>query len=168
MDDPQAQYWLIKAILLVALLLIGWFLIRPIHSQGHLAFRRLGMLLTIVFAMFAVLFPGLLNRVAWRLGVERGINLLVYVLVLALFAQIATAYRRDSTAEKRLTALARAIALHTVRLPPSDTAGRTAESAAPADETLPGGGTALGGCQPPPMPTREAPSRDRVHGVTDS
>ncbi|WP_043536054.1 DUF2304 domain-containing protein [Actinomyces polynesiensis] len=111
------SYWLIKIVLLAGLVVVAWFLLRPVRSQGHLALRRLGMILTIVFAMFAVLFPGLLNRVAWRLGVDRGINLLVYVLVLAFFAQVATAYRRDSSNEKRLTGLARAIALQTVRLP---------------------------------------------------
>ena len=111
------SYWLIKIVLLAGLLVVAWFLMRPVRSQGHLALRRLGMILMIVFAMFAVLFPGLLNRVAWQLGVDRGINLLVYVLVLAFFAQVATAYRRDSANEARLTGLARAIALETVRLP---------------------------------------------------
>ena len=127
MDDPQTQYWLIKAILLTALVIIMWVIVRPVRTQGHLALRRVITVLTLVFAMFAILFPGLLNRVAWRLGVDRGINLLVYVLVLALFAQIATAYRRDSTAEKRLTELARAIALNTVQVPgaPAQAAGST-------------------------------------------
>jgi len=152
MDDPQARYWLIKAILLIALLLIGWFLVRPVRSQGHLAFRRLGMLLMIVFAMFAVLFPGLLNRLAWQLGVERGINLLVYVLVLALFAQVATAYRRDSTAEKRLTGLARAIALDTIRLPAEDHTRRAGGSAASTDAAQPDGGPAVEGRSGPDVP----------------
>lgn len=113
----MGSYWLIKIVLLAGLLVVAWFLMRPVRSQGHLALRRMGMFLTIVFAMFAVLFPGLLNRVAWQLGVDRGINLLVYVLVLAFFAQVATAYRRDSANERRLTGLARAIALDSVRLP---------------------------------------------------
>lgn len=128
----MGSYWLIKIILLAGLLVVAWFLMRPVRSQGHLALRRLGMILTIVFAMFAVLFPGLLNRVAWQLGVDRGINLLVYVLVLAFFAQVATAYRRDSTNERRLTGLARAIALETVHLPDNPrqpTANGTGETA---------------------------------------
>lgn len=113
----MTHYWLIKLVLLVGLLVVAWFLMRPVRSPGHRALRRLGMMVIIVFAMFAVLFPGLLNRVAWRLGVDRGINLLVYVLVLAFFAQVATSYRRDSANERRLTGLARAVALDTVRLP---------------------------------------------------
>jgi hypothetical protein len=145
MDDPQTRYWLIKAILLVALLFIAWVIVRPVRSQGHLALRRVVMVGTIVFAMFAVMFPGLLNRVAWRLGVDRGINLLVYVLVLALFAQIATAYRRDSTAEKRLTGLARAVALDTVRDPGRE-GGPDAGSGEEAD---PDPGAGAGSGQPP-------------------
>ena len=132
MADPATQYWLIKAILLTVLLIIMWVIVRPVRTQGHLALRRVITVLTLVFAMFAILFPGLLNRVAWRLGVDRGINLLVYVLVLALFAQIATAYRRDSTAEKRMTELARAIALDTVRVPASAVPPATIRPAAPA------------------------------------
>ncbi len=134
MDDPQTRYWLIKAILLLALLVVGWLIVRPVRSQGHLALRRLLMMLVIVFAMFAVLFPGLLNRLAWRLGVQSGLNLLVYVLVLALFAQIATAYRRDSTVEKRQTGLARAIALATVRPAPPGGSARGDDDSAPGDD----------------------------------
>ncbi len=115
-----ADYWLIKAVLLAGMLLLTWLIIRPVRSQEHLAMRRLGMILAIVFAAFAVLFPALLNRVADVLGVEQGINMLLYVLVLAFFAQVATAYRRDITTQKRLTELSRSVALTSVR-PPGDT-----------------------------------------------
>ena len=112
-------YWLIKAILLVALLLLAALIIRPVRSARHLAMRRLGMLTIIVFAAFAVLFPGTLNQIAFMLGIERGINLLLYALVLAFFMQMASAYRRDSEAETRITQLARALALSNVRVPTS-------------------------------------------------
>ena len=113
----MTNYWLIKALLLVALLLIAWLVLRPVRSSRHLAVRRLGMLLVVVFAVFAVLFPGLLNELAHALGIERGVNLLLYVLVVAFFVQVATTYRRDSEIDKRLTRLARAVALANVCLP---------------------------------------------------
>ena len=58
------NYWLIKLLLLAGLLLLAWFVMRPIRNPNQLALKRLGMLLMIVFAAFAVLFPGLLNRLA--------------------------------------------------------------------------------------------------------
>lgn len=110
-------YWLIKVILLLALFLLAVLIVRPVRSARHLAMRRLGMLTIIIFAAFAVLFPGTLNQLAAMLGIERGINLLVYALVLAFFMQMASAYRRDSEAEARITRLARAIALSNTRVP---------------------------------------------------
>lgn len=110
-------YWLIRILLLVGLVGIAWSLIHPVRSANHLALRRLTTTLVIAFAMFAVLFPTTLNRIAFHLGVERGVNLLLYVLVLAFFAQMVTAYRRDLDTEKRLTLMARAVALDHVRLP---------------------------------------------------
>lgn len=131
----MTNYWLIKALLLVALLVVTWLVMRPVRSPRHLAVRRLGTLLVVLFAMFAVLFPRLLNDVARALGVERGINLLVYVLVLAFFVQIATAYRRDSDTERRLTALARAIALADVEQPASPGPGTDVRDGASGTDT---------------------------------
>lgn len=110
-------YWLIKALLLLALLGLAFLVVRPVRSASHLAIRRLGMLTIILFAGFAVLFPSLLNEVAYLLGVERGINLLVYALVLAFFMQMASSYRRDADAEHRITQLARAVAISSAQLP---------------------------------------------------
>ncbi len=131
----MAEYWLIKTILLIALAAVGWLTIRPARSANHLAIRRLGMMVIILFAFFAVLFPSLLNELATRVGVERGINLLVYVLVLAFFVQMATSYRRDSEADKRLTLLARAVALSTVTPPDQSSAGGSPDTAADGPQT---------------------------------
>lgn len=110
-------YWFIKAVLLLALLVLGMLIIHPVRSANHLALRRLIGILIIIFASFAILFPHVLNHIAWAMGVERGINLLVYALVLAFFMQMATAYRRDADAEQRITQLARAIAVSNAQLP---------------------------------------------------
>lgn len=110
-------YWLIKAVLILALFALGALIIRPVRSASHLAMRRLGVVLIMIFAGFAVLFPHVLNDLASLLGVERGINLLVYTLVLAFFMQMATTYRRDADAEQRITQLARAVAISSVQVP---------------------------------------------------
>ena len=51
---------------------------------------------------------------------ERGVNLIVYGLVIALIAQMVTGYRREARAEARMARLARSLALAHV-LPPEDT-----------------------------------------------
>lgn len=111
------SYWLIRSVLLLSLLFLGFVLLRPVKSETHQALRRLGILALTLGAAVTVLFPGLLNRVAVFMGVEKGINLLVYALVLALFVHLATAWRREAQAERRITQLARAMALSNVRDP---------------------------------------------------
>lgn len=107
----MTSYWLPKVLILLGLVLITRLVLRRPKSASHLALRRLAMLVLILFACFAVVFPAVLNSLAHLIGIEKGINLLVYGLVLALFAQMATSYRRDIDAEIRLTRLARAVAL---------------------------------------------------------
>lgn len=113
----MTSYWLIKLILLILLLGIGYWIMRPVHSQSHLAMRRLGMLALVVFSAFAVLSPDTINRLAQSVGVSQGVNLLLYILFVAFFAQVVTAYRREVAMEKRLTNLARAIAIQNVKEP---------------------------------------------------
>ena len=45
-----------------------------------------------------------------------GTNLLVYMLVIAYLAQMASTYRRDAAAEEKVTELARQVALQNARL----------------------------------------------------
>lgn len=105
------HYWLIKTLLILALIATTYFLVRPVQTDKSLAVRRIGMLLVIIAAIFAIIFPELFNQFARLVGVESGTNLLVYLLVVALFAQMVSGYRRDIAAEAKLTELARAIAL---------------------------------------------------------
>lgn len=125
-------YWLIKALLILALIGLSLLVIRPARSANHLAIRRLGMMTIITFAFFAILFPHLLNDLAHLLGVERGINLLVYALVVAFFTQMATTYRRDADAEQRITQLARAIAIANAENP-QDSPSKYEEQATSVD-----------------------------------
>ncbi len=111
----MTSYWLPKVLILLALILITRLILRRPKSASHLAMRRLAMLILIVFACFAVVFPSTLNSLAYLIGIEKGINLLVYGLALTFFAQMATSYRRDTDAEVKLTQLARAVALADVQ-----------------------------------------------------
>lgn len=127
------RYFLIKALLLGALCLMTWALVRPVRSQSSLALRRLATAFLMVCAAAAVVFPQVANTVARAIGVERGVNLLTYGLIVAFFAQSVTAYRRDTGVQRQLTALARQVALASAR-PPCAEAG-----APPTGAELPSG-----------------------------
>lgn len=105
------SYWMIKTLLVTALIVVTYLVIRPVKTASSLAVRRLGMLVIMLAAIFAIIFPEVFNRFAHAIGVQNGTNLVVYLLVIAIFAQMATSYRRDAGAEARLTELARQVAL---------------------------------------------------------
>jgi hypothetical protein len=114
--------WFAKVLIIVVLLIAAYFMLKPVKSAQHLAMHRLAMSIFIAFAVVAALFPALLSHVARWLGIGRGTDLLLYGLTLAFFSTIVTAYRRDSATEKKLTLLARTVALNNVRHGESDKA----------------------------------------------
>ena len=113
----MTEYFLIRALLIIGLALVTWLLVRPVQSQSHLAVQRLLILSIVIFAIIPLLYPPLLNQIARVVGVERGINLLVYALIICVLAQMSASYRNSMALEKRITLLARQIALRTA--PPS-------------------------------------------------
>ncbi len=112
------SYWLIKTLLIVGLIAVAYVMLRPVKSANHLALRRLGVMLIVVLAGLSVIFPDVVNRLARMIGVTSGVNLLVYVLFLAVFTQMAVGYRRDLATDRKITALARAVALESAPKPP--------------------------------------------------
>ena len=113
----MSAYLVIRILLLIALAITAWWLVRPVSSASSLAVRRIGIGLLVVAAVVAILVPTLANTVARAIGVERGVNLIVYGLVVAFIAQMVTGYRREARAEARMATLARSLALAHV-LPP--------------------------------------------------
>lgn len=107
--------WLIKTLLVFSLLLLAYGIIRPVRSAQHLAMRRLGMLFFIAIAAISAIFPQLVTLVAQYVGIGRGADLLLYGLTIAFFSTLATSYRKDAATERKLTKIARTIALKNVR-----------------------------------------------------
>ena len=110
------DYWFIKAVLILALLVVGYFMVRPTRSDSSLALRRIGLLLVLMAAVFAIIFPEVFNNLARAIGVASGTNLLVYLIVIVILAQMASSYRKDLAAKRKLTALARKLALMEAQL----------------------------------------------------
>ncbi len=101
----------IQLVLLAAIAAVSLLLGRSTSNARHMAFRRLFLLLFVVGAGAAILFPHLLTRIANLLGVGRGTDLLLYVLVVAFIGSLAMASRRATELGRRLTAVTRELAL---------------------------------------------------------
>lgn len=101
----------IQILLVAGVVIVGIFLARPAGGDSHLALRRLFMLGFVLVAIVSILFPQWLTWLANLIGVGRGADLLLYALVLAFLVTVASAYRRNVVLNRKLTHLAREIAL---------------------------------------------------------
>ena len=107
--------FIIQLLLVVGIVVIvGWLFMK--RGAKQLAVRRLLIIAFAVFAVFTVLFPGALSRVANLVGVGRGADLLLYMTVLVL-GFLALQEARTKAAEKRTTYLARRLALDEAEQP---------------------------------------------------
>lgn len=102
---------MIKIVLIVAIALIGLISLRMPRGSRHQALRRVALIGFVAFAAASVLFPDLWNVAASWLGVGRGTDLLLYVLIIAFLGYMATSYLRFREMESQVTQLARRIAL---------------------------------------------------------
>lgn len=108
--------FIIQLLLVVGIVVIvGWLFMK--RGAKQLAVRRLLILAFAVFAVAAVLFPGVLTNVAHLVGVGRGADLLLYATVLVLLGFLALQEARTKAAEKRTTYLARRLALDEAEQP---------------------------------------------------
>lgn len=77
----------------------------------HQAIRRIALLLFIVAIASSVFFPGIWTWLANIVGIGRGADLLLYLMVLVFLAFVASTYRRFRTLQNEITLLARELAL---------------------------------------------------------
>lgn len=101
----------IQALLIAAVLLLGVVMMRRTGADSHLAIRRMLMMLFILGAVLAILFPGVLTWFAGLIGVGRGADLLLYALVIFVFSFVYSQRRRNLARQRQVTLLARRIAL---------------------------------------------------------
>jgi hypothetical protein len=102
---------LIQLILLASIALVTVLLGRSTSNARHMAFRRLFLVLFVVASAAAILFPAALSRIANALGVGRGTDLLLYILVIAFIGSLAMASRRATELGRKLTVVTRELAL---------------------------------------------------------
>lgn len=91
----------------------------------HQAIRRILTLGFVIAAGSSVFFPQAWTWVANRLGIGRGADLLLYLLVVVFIGFVATIYRRFRQLESETTQLARQLALATALEPEPGAEGET-------------------------------------------
>jgi hypothetical protein len=116
----------IQILLIVAAVLLFVVFVRRAHSVRLQAAKRIGFILFIILNLYAVLRPGDTTRVAQMLGVGRGADLLLYLLVVAFAFFSVNTYLRFKDIERRLTDLARSIAIRDARTPAQPVSGEAA------------------------------------------
>ena len=113
--------------------LIAFFILRG-GGARHQAVRRILLVLFVLGAALSLFFPQVLTWIAKFVGIGRGTDLLLYVLVLAFLGYAATSYRRFRHLENDITELARKLALVEAGRPPAAGA-KAATTAAPTQAT---------------------------------
>jgi small membrane protein len=102
---------IIKVLLVVALGSAVLFAMRTQARGNHLAVRRIAAAGFLMAGALAVLFPETTTVVANWVGVGRGTDLLLYVLVVAFLFVTIGLYQRLHSLERRFVDLARELAL---------------------------------------------------------
>ncbi len=102
---------MIKFLLVPGVVLAVLFALRSRSSLRGQARRKILAGLTVVAGVLAVLFPGILQGLADFVGVDRGTDLMLYLLALVIIYLVGSTSVRFREQEARLTLLARQVAL---------------------------------------------------------
>jgi small membrane protein len=107
----------IQALLIAAVITLLVYLLRSRRSAQARAWVKVGYVVFVIAAVYAILRPDDTTVLANWLGVDRGSDLLGYALIIVfLFTTIST-YMRFKDLELRYAQLARAVALEGARTP---------------------------------------------------
>lgn len=102
---------IIQIILLLAVAVGLTLFVRRWHGVRMQAGKRVGLVAFAVLNVYAVLRPGDVTWVANLVGVGRGSDLVLYALVIAFMLGMLNFYLRFKTVDRRLTDLARTVAV---------------------------------------------------------
>lgn len=107
----------IQALLIVSVLVLLAYLLRSRTSARTKAWVKVGYVLFVFAGIYAILRPDDTTVLANWLGVDRGTDLMEYVLIIAFAFTTLSTYVRFKDIELRYAQLARAVALQNVRVP---------------------------------------------------
>ncbi len=107
----------IQALLILSIIALLVYLLRSRTSARTKAWVKVGAVLFVIAAVYAILRPDDTTIVANWLGVDRGADLMEYALIIAFVFTTLSTYMRFKDMELRQARLARAIALQNARVP---------------------------------------------------
>lgn len=125
--------FLIQFILIVGVVIATTAAVRFLPGDRSLALKRIIALLFVVAAVLAIIFPDALTTIANFVGVGRGADLLLYILVVMVLLFAVATVRAKARSDARVTDLARAVALLEARL--SERVERAERSSAPGRDS---------------------------------
>jgi hypothetical protein len=112
----EANTVILQILLLAAAVGALVYFVRSGQSVGVRASKRIAFGAFIVLNIYAVLRPDDLTYLARAVGIGRGTDLLVYLLVVAFVSGMLNTYLRDREISQHLTNLARQIAVRDAEL----------------------------------------------------
>ena len=107
----------IQALLIISIISLLVFLLRSRTSARTKAWVKVGGVLFVIAAVYAILRPNDTTVVANWLGVDRGADLMEYALIIAFVFTTLSTYMRFKDLELRYARLARAVALQGAQAP---------------------------------------------------
>jgi len=107
----------IQVLLIAAVITLLVYLLRSRRSAQARAWVKVGYVLFVVAAVYAIVRPDDTTVLANWLGVDRGSDLLGYALIVAFLFTTLSTYMRFKDLELKYARLARAIALDGARTP---------------------------------------------------
>jgi small membrane protein len=107
----------IQALLIVSVLALLVYLLRSRGNARSKAWVKVGYVVFVIISIYAILRPDDTTIVANWLGVDRGADLITYMLIIAFAFTTLSAYMRFKDIELKYARLARAVALQNARVP---------------------------------------------------
>jgi len=102
---------IVLQIVVVIAIGVAAFVLARSRGARHQAIRRMLLMVFVIAAASSVFVPEWWTKAANFVGIGRGTDLLLYLLVLVFLAFVATTYRRFRHLEGQQTELARSLAI---------------------------------------------------------
>lgn len=109
----------IQVLLIAAVIALLVYLLRSRTNAKAKAWVKVGYVLFVILAIYAILRPDDTTVLANWLGVRRGADLITYALIIAFVFTTMSTYLRFKDLELKYARLARAVALDGARVPES-------------------------------------------------
>ena len=118
---------MIQLLLIIATVALAAYFFNNRKKANAKAWVKIGFVVMMVAAIWAILRPDDVTVLANWLGVDRGTDLMLYILIIAFFFTTISTWTRFREQELRYARLARAVALQNAEPPHSDapTQGRS-------------------------------------------